>query len=105
MLNVVKSSYTVPSPRIEAKALVEEFARQDKQRLYPFELQNFRLGVRFQNAEPQAQRVLVMAMLAWLDQHSNLTADRIKMRGRWDGRCAKPSCICSNSKSLFRSRM
>ena len=70
MLNVVKSSYTVPSPRIEAKALVEEFARQDKQRLYPFELQNFRLGVRFQNAEPQAQRVLVMAMLAWLDQHS-----------------------------------
>lgn len=70
MLNVVKSTYTVPSPRIEAKALVEEFARQDKQRLYPFELQNFRLGVRFQNAEPEAQRVIVMAMLAWLDQHS-----------------------------------
>jgi hypothetical protein len=58
--------------------LVEEFARQDKQRLYPFELQNFRLGVRFQNAEPQAQRVIVMAMLAWLDQHS------LKSYGRQD---------------------
>ena len=78
MLNVVKSTYTVPFPRIEAKALVEEFARQDKQRLYPFELQNFRLGVRFQNAEPQAQRVIVMAMLAWLDQHS------LKSYGRQD---------------------
>ncbi len=70
MLNQVKSTFTVPSPRSEAKALVEAFAKQDKQRLYPFELQNFTLGVRFQNAEPQAQRVIVMTMLAWLDQHS-----------------------------------
>ena len=70
MLNTIKSTYTVPLPRTEVKVLVEEFARQDKQRLYPFELQNFRLGVRFQNAEPQAQRVIVMAMLAWLDQHA-----------------------------------
>jgi hypothetical protein len=70
MLNTIKSTYTVPLPRTEVKVLVEEFARQDKQRLYPFKLQNFRLGVRFQNAEPQAQRVIVMAMLAWLDQHS-----------------------------------
>ena len=70
MLNQVKSSFTVPFPRSEAKALVEAFARQDKQRLYPFELQNFTLGVRFQNADAQTQRVIVMAMLAWLDQHS-----------------------------------
>ena len=70
MLNQVKSTFTVTSPRSEAKALVEAFASQDKQRLYPFELQNFTLGVRFQNADPQAQRVIVMAMLAWLDQHS-----------------------------------
>ena len=70
MLNQVKSTFTVTSPRSEAKALVEAFARQDKQRLYPFELQNFTLGVRFQSAEPQTQRVIVMAMLAWLDQHS-----------------------------------
>jgi hypothetical protein len=70
VLNVIKPTYTVPSPRIEAKALVEEFARQDKQRVYPFELQNFTLGVRFQSAEPQTRRVIVMAVLAWLDQHS-----------------------------------
>lgn len=70
MLNQIKSTYTVPSPRSEAKALVEAFARQEKQRLYPFELQNFTLGVRFQSADPQTQRVIVMAMLAWLDQHS-----------------------------------
>ncbi len=70
MLNQVRSTFTVPSPRSEARALVEAFARQDEQRLYPFELQNFTLGVRFQNAEPQTQRVIAMAMLAWLDQHS-----------------------------------
>jgi hypothetical protein len=70
MLNQVRSTFTVPPPRSEARALVEAFARQDEQRLYPFELQNFTLGVRFQSAEPQTQRVIVMAMLAWLDQHS-----------------------------------
>jgi len=70
MLNQVRSTFTIPSRPSEARALVEAFARQDGQRLYPFELQNFALGVRFQNAEPQAQRAIVMAMLAWLDQHS-----------------------------------
>ena len=70
MLDQIKSTFTVTTPRSEAKALVEAFARQDKQRLYPFELQNFTLGVRFQNADPQTQRVIVMTMLAWLDQHS-----------------------------------
>lgn len=70
MLNQVKSTFPVLSPRSEAKALVEAFAYQEKQRLYPFELQNFTLGVRFQNADPQTQRVIVMTMLAWLDQHS-----------------------------------
>jgi hypothetical protein len=70
MLEQIKSTFTVTTPRSEAKALVEAFARQEKQRLYPFELQNFTLGVRFQNADPQTQRVIVMAMLAWLDQHS-----------------------------------
>jgi hypothetical protein len=78
MLNQVKSSFTVPSPRSEAKALVEAFARQEKQRLYPFELRNFTLGVRFQNADPQTQRVIVMTMLAWLEQHS------LKACGRQD---------------------
>jgi hypothetical protein len=70
MLDQIKSTFTVTTPRSEAKALVEAFARQEKQRLYPFELQNFTLGVRFQNADPQTRRVIVLAMLAWLDQHS-----------------------------------
>lgn len=67
MLNQIKPTFTPPS---EARALVESFARQDKQKLYPFELQNFPLGVRFQNADPQTRRVIAMAMLAWLDQHA-----------------------------------
>ncbi|HLO16552.1 MAG TPA: hypothetical protein VK206_17095 [Anaerolineales bacterium] len=78
MLNQVKSTFTVTSLRSEAKALVESFAKQDQQQLYPFELQNFKLGVRFQNAEPQTQRVIAMAMLAWLEQHS------LKSYGRQD---------------------
>ena len=76
MLNQIKPTFTVTTPRSEARALVEAFARQEKQRLYPFELQNFNLGVRFQNADPQTQRVIVMAMLAWLDQHSLQSYDR-----------------------------
>jgi hypothetical protein len=78
MLNHIKSTFTVTTPPSEARALVEAFARQEKQRLYPFELQNFHLGVRFQNADPQTQRVIVMAMLSWLDQHS------LKSYGRED---------------------
>ena len=78
MLNQIKSTYSVTTPRSEAKALVEAFARQEKQRLYPFELQNFNLGIRFQNADPETRRVIVLAMLAWLDQHS------LKSYGRQD---------------------
>jgi hypothetical protein len=80
MLNQIKSTFTVTTPRSEARALVEAFARQEKQRLYPFELQNFNLGVRFQNADPQTQRVIVMTMLAWLDQHSLQSYDRQDQR-------------------------
>lgn len=77
MLDQIHSTtFTVPTPRSEAKALVEAFARQEKQRLYPFELKNFTLGVRFQRADPQTQRVFVMTMLAWLDQHSLQSYDR-----------------------------
>ena len=76
MLNQIKSTFTVTTPRSEAIALVEAFAQQEKQRLYPFQLQNFNLGVRFQNADAQTQRVIVMAMLAWLDQHSLQSYDR-----------------------------
>ena len=78
MLNTVKSTFTVTPPRSEVKALVEDFATQEKYRLHPFELQNFKLGARFQSADPQTQRVIVMAMVAWLDQHS------LQMYGRED---------------------
>ena len=78
MLNQIKSTFTVTTPRSEAKALVEAFAQQEKQRLYPFELQNFHLGIRFQNADSETRRVIVMAMLAWLDQRS------LKSDGRQD---------------------
>jgi hypothetical protein len=74
MLNQIKSTLTTPPS--EARALVEAFARQDQQRLYPFELQNFHLGLRFKKADPQTQRVIVMAMLAWLNQHSLPSYDR-----------------------------
>ena len=53
MLNQVKSSFTSTTPHSEARALVEAFAKQDKQRLYPFELQNFSLGVKFKNGDLQ----------------------------------------------------
>ena len=80
MLNQVKSTFTVTAPPAEAKALVEAFARQDKQRLYPFELQNFRLGVRFQNADPQTQRVIVMAMLSGLTLSTLMTPQEVPAR-------------------------
>ena len=85
MLNQIKSTFTVTTPRSEAKALVEAFARQEKQRLYPFELQNFNLGIRFQNADPETRRVIVMAMLAWLDQHS-LKSDGRQDQNAWQMR-------------------
>jgi hypothetical protein len=78
MLNQIKPTFPVTTPPAEARALVEAFAKQEKQRLYPFELRNFHLGVRFQSADPQTQRVIVMAMLSWLDQHS------LKSYGRED---------------------
>jgi hypothetical protein len=76
MLNQIKSTFPVTTPPAEARALVEAFARQDQQRLYPFELQNFHLGLRFKNADSRTQRVIVMAMLTWLDQHSVRSYDR-----------------------------
>jgi hypothetical protein len=82
MLDQIKSTFPVTTPRSEAKALVEAFATQEKQRLYPFELQNFNLGVRFQKADPQTQRVIVMTMLAWLDQHS-LNTDGRQDQNAW----------------------
>jgi hypothetical protein len=68
MFNFLKSTFSRPSSNLEAEALVEELARQNV-RSYPFDLKNFTVGVKFQNADPQSQHAIVMAMLAWLYQH------------------------------------
>lgn len=68
MFNFLKSAFSQPSASSEAEALVEEFARQNV-RSYPFDLKNFTAGIKFQNADPQTQRTIVMAMLAWLYQN------------------------------------
>src|SRR5687767_11604259 len=68
MLNFLKSTFSRTSTDSESEALVEELARQNV-RLYPFDLKNFTAGVKFQNAEPHAQRTIVLAMLSWLEKH------------------------------------
>ena len=68
MLNFLKSTFSRTSTDSESEALVEELARQNV-RLYPFDLKNFTAGVKFQNAEPQAQRTIVLEMLSWLEKH------------------------------------
>ena len=68
MFNFLKSKFTNASANSESEELVEEFARQDV-RSYPFDLKNFTAGVKFQNADPQAQRAIIVAMLAWIEQH------------------------------------
>lgn len=68
MLNFLKSAFTRTSTDSDAQSLVEELARQHV-RSYPFDLKNFTAGVKFKNADPQAQREIVLAMLAWLHQH------------------------------------
>lgn len=68
MFNFLKSTFSRTSGSTDAEALVEELARQNV-RLYPFDLKNFTAGVKFLGAEPQTQRTIVMAMLAWLEQH------------------------------------
>src|SRR5687768_6678050 len=68
MFNFLKSAFSRTSDSTDAEALVEEFSRQTV-RSYPFDLKNFTAGVKFQNAEPQTQRTIVMAMLTWLDKN------------------------------------
>ncbi|HXQ35282.1 MAG TPA: hypothetical protein VN843_14795, partial [Anaerolineales bacterium] len=64
MLNFLKSAFTRTSGNIDAKALVDDFARQTG-RLYPFDLKSFPAGVKFLNAEPQVQREIAMTMALW----------------------------------------
>jgi hypothetical protein len=68
MFNFLKSAFSHRSASSEAETLVEELARQNV-RQYPFELKNFAAGVKFLDADPQTQRTIVLAMLAWLEQY------------------------------------
>jgi hypothetical protein len=68
MFNFLKSAFTRTSDDTVAEELVEELARQHV-RSYPFDLKNFTAGVKFQKADAQAQRDIVVALLAWLHRH------------------------------------
>lgn len=68
MFNFLKSRFANTSSNSDAEALVEELARQEA-RVYPFDLKKFTAGVKFQNADPQMQRAIVIAILAWMNQH------------------------------------
>ena len=68
MLNFLKSAFSQTSSLSDAEGVVEEFARQDV-RAYPFDLKNFSAGARFLSADVQTQHAIVMAMLAWLENH------------------------------------
>ncbi|MGE5251039.1 MAG: hypothetical protein ACM3QS_12615, partial [Bacteroidota bacterium] len=73
------------TPRPEAEAVIEELASQEG-RLYPFHLKNFPAGVRFEEADRELQREILMAMLAWQERHPPVYP-RIEMpkaaRMRW----------------------
>jgi hypothetical protein len=68
MFNFLKSAFSNTSGSSDAEALVEELAGQTG-RAYPFNLTNLTAGNRFLRADPQTQRTIVMAMLAWLQNH------------------------------------
>jgi len=66
MLNFLKPGR--PGPSSDAEALVEELARQSGP-LHPFNLKNYTAGVKIQNAAPELQCAVVIAMLHWLEAH------------------------------------
>jgi hypothetical protein len=68
MFDFLKSAFSQSSANSQAQALVEELACQNV-RQYPFDLKNYTAGGKFLNADPQTQRTIVLAMLAWLYQH------------------------------------
>ena len=68
MFNFLKSAFSHDSANSEPEELVQELARQNV-RAYPFDLKKFTAGLKFLNADPEMQRTIVMAMLAWLEKH------------------------------------
>ena len=71
MFNFLKSKFIRSSENPDADSLVEEFARQET-RGYSHKLEDFTVGVKYKNAEPQFQRDVVFAMLNWLENSSSI---------------------------------
>ncbi|HEX5838816.1 MAG TPA: DUF4132 domain-containing protein, partial [Anaerolineales bacterium] len=68
MFNFLKSAFSQTPTHSDAEGVVDEFARQDVH-AYPFDLKNFSAGAKFLSADVQTQHAVVMAMLAWLENH------------------------------------
>jgi Domain of unknown function (DUF4132) len=83
MFNFIKSKFTSAPANSGAEALVEEFARQESQH-YSNKLENFTAGIKYQNAEPQLQRDVVMAMISWLERNPIRPLDPNGDRQAWN---------------------
>ena len=83
MFNFLKSTFARKSTSVDAEALVEEFARQEA-RHYSTKLESFTAGVKYQNAEPQLQRDVVRAMIAWFERNPIQPLDPNGNRQEWN---------------------
>jgi hypothetical protein len=83
MFNFLKSKLKGAPANLEAGALVDEFARQES-RHYSQKLENFTAGVKYQNAEPQLQRDVVMAMISWFERNPIRPLDPNGNRQEWN---------------------
>ena len=83
MFNFLKSTFGPKSTNVDAEALVEEFASQEA-RHYSLKLEDFTAGVKYQNGEPQLQRDVAMAMLAWFERNPIRPPDPNGDRREWN---------------------
>lgn len=83
MFNFLKSAFSPKSTNVDADALVEEFARQES-RHYSTKLESFTAGIKYQNAEPQLQRDVVMAMISWFERNPIRPLDPNGNRQEWN---------------------
>ena len=83
MFNFIKSTFAPKSVNLDAKSLVEEFAGQES-RHYSNKLESFTAGIKYQNAEPQLQRDVVLAMIAWFEKNPMRPLDPNGDRRAWN---------------------
>ena len=67
MLNFLKRK-PAPETSSEAETLINSLSKEDG-RISPFKLKNFPSGVKIQNAEPEVQRLVMLALFAWIDRN------------------------------------